>query len=353
MAGRRRAGSRPKAHPSTLLGVPGIAAGTWQFTYPANGTPTTTIDGTSGVTYHAKYTFLNTGAYWTVPLVTATLGPDTGPQQQTTYTWQDGVLLGTTYWAYVNGQLVPFGPTHALLPTSETVTQSGRTYSRTYEYDPYDTTHYNHFGQPTHISSTGDYSSSTSLSYHSFSGATYLGDKPASVEVNGISGSAEYADTGFLLSQAARLLTTTFTPDTTGNVLTQTVNTTHVTTFDHSWGVVSSVTGPISAVIRTINPDGSVLTSSKGGHVTTFSYDAAGRLTGVQPPVGNTYTITYANDGTWVTRARGTAWATTCLDGFGRTAFTFDGTGARVDVQYDALGRVVHQTLPYQPVVKV
>jgi RHS repeat-associated protein len=334
---------------SRQAGGTDVAAGTWQFTYPTDRTPTTTIEGTSGVTYHAQYTFLNNGAYWTVPLISATVGLGTA-QQQINYTWQYGVLLGTTYFDYRNGQLVPFGPTHALLPTSETVTQSGRTYSRSYQYDLDDTVHFNHFGQPTHISSTGDFSSSTDLEYQSFLGNAYLGDKPASVEVNGISGSADYdPSTGFLLSHTARLLTTTFTPDPTGNgnVLTQTVNTTHVTTFDHSWGVVSSVTGPISAVIRTINPDGSVATSSKGGHVTTFSYDAAGRLTGVQPPVGNASTITYATDGTWVKRARGTAWTTTCLDGFGRTAVTFDGTGARVDVQYDALSRVIHQTLPY------
>jgi YD repeat-containing protein len=328
-------------------GGPGVAPATWQFTYPADGTPTTTIDGTAGVLYHAQYTFQNDGTYWTVPLVSATIGIGTA-LQQTTYTWQNGVVLGSTYWDYVNGDLVPFGPTHALMPTSATVTQSGRTYSRSYQYDTYDTTHFNHFGQPIHISSTGDFSSSTDLEYQSFSGAAYLGDKPASVEVNGISGSAQYdANTGFLLSQTARLLTTTFTPDTTGNVLTQTVNTTHVTTFGYSWGVVSSVTGPISTVTRTINPDGTLLTSSKGGHVTTFSYDAAGRLTGVQPPVGNAFGITYATDGSWVKRTRGNAWTTTCVDGFGRTAVTFDGTGARVDVQYDALGHVVHQTLPY------
>ncbi len=332
---------------SRQSGGTGVAAGTWQFTYPTDGTPTTTIEGTSGATYHAQYTFLNNGTFWTVPLASVTFGiyPT---QQETDYAWQEGVLLGSTYWDYVNGQLVPFGPTHALLPSSVTVTQSGKTYSRSYQYDIYDTAHFNHFGQPTHISSTGDFSSSSDVLYQSFSGTTYLGDKPTSVTVDGITGSAQYdPNTGFLLSRTARLLTTSFTPDAYGNVHVQNVGATPPTTIDHTWGVVSAVTAPQSSLTYTISPDGSVATATENGHTTTLGYDAAGRLTSVQPPVGNPLAITYAADGSGVTKSRGAAWTTVCLDGFGRTAFTFDSTGARTDVEYDAMGRVVRQSLPY------
>ncbi len=276
--------------------------------------------------------------------MSATFGSGTA-QQHFDYAWQEGVSLGSTLWDYVNGQLVPFGPTHALLPVSVAVTQDGRTYSRSYQYE---TAHLNHFGQPTNISSTGDFSSSTDVTYTSFSGTTYLGDKSDSVDVGGISGSAQYdPNTGFLLSLTGGLLTTTFTPDDYGNVHVQTVGGTQHTTFDYSWGVVSTVTAPQSTVVRTINPDGSVATSTENGHVTTVDYDTAGRPTGVHPPTGNAYAINYATDGTWVKHARGNAWTTTCVDGFGRTAFTFDSTGARIDMEYDALGRVVRQSLPY------
>ncbi len=331
---------------SRQTGGPGVAAATWQFSYSGIWTPTTTIDGTSGVTYHAQYTFLNNGTFWTVPLTSATMGSGTA-QQHTDYTWQYGVSLGTTYWDYVDGELVPFGPTNALLPSSVTVTQSGRTYTRSYQYDIYDTTYFNNFGQPIGITDTGDFSASTTVQYSDFSGTNYLGSRPESIDVNGITRSAGFdPNTGFRSSREVRLLATTFAPDAYGNVHVQTVGG-RQTTFDYSWGVVSTVTAPESTVVRMINPDGSVATSTENGHVTTFDYDTVGRPTGVHPPFGNAYSISYATDGTWVKQARGNAWTTTCVDGFGRTAFTFDSTGARTDMEYDALGRVVRQTLPY------
>ena len=331
---------------SRQTGGPGVAAATWQFSYSGIWTPTTTIDGTSGVTYHAQYTFRNDGTFWTVPLVSATIGVGTA-QQQMTYTWQYGVPLGMTYWDYVDGELVPFGPSNALLPSSVTMTQSGRTYTRSYQYDIYDTVYFNNFGQPIGISDTGDFSSSTSLQYTDFSGTTYLSSRPEAVDVDGRTRSAGYdPNTGFRTSREDRLLSTTVTPDAYGNVHIQTIGG-RQTTFEYSWGVVSSVTAPQAAVVRAINPDGSVLTSTENGHVTTFDYDTVGRPTGVHPPIGNGYTISYATDGTWVKQARGNAWTTTCVDGFGRTAFTFDSTGARTDMEYGALGRVVRQSLPY------
>ncbi|MDA8440055.1 MAG: hypothetical protein M0Z51_14520 [Propionibacterium sp.] len=324
-------------------GGPGVADATWQFTYPSDGTPTTTIDGISGVTYHAEYTFSNDGTYWTVPVLWATIG--TGDAVQSLYyTWQDGVLLGSAYCAWLDGDWVPFGPARALLPRLMTVQRNGHFYTRDFQYVP---DRFNHFGQPNSVTSSGDFVGSTSFQYQAFSAATYLADKPLEAVVDGVTAAVTYdPDTGFVTTQTVGGVTTTFTPDDFGNVGLRSVGGTQNTTFEHSWGALSLVAAPQSTVTLGISPDGTVGTATENGHATEYTYDA-GRLVTIQPPTGHVTEISYASDGSSVTRSRGSVWSTRCLDGFGRTAFTFDSTGARTDVEYDALGRVRRQTLPY------
>ena len=328
---------------SRQWGGPGVAGGELQFSYPADGTPTTTIDGASGVSYHATYTF-SPSAFWTVPLVSLSVGIG-AVHQETVYSWVPGETLGSPcIWSlYPN---VPLNPVSALLPSTAWATREGRTYTRTYGYD---TVRFNNFGQPSTVSESGEFTHTTTLAYQGFSGPTYLGDRPVSATVDGVAGSLVYdPDTGFVTSRtAAGDVTTNFTPDAYGNVHVQVVGGTQQTTFDHLWGVVNTITAPQSTVTLAVNPDGSVATASENGHTTSYGYDGAGRLTSVQPPVGYATTTTYASDARSITTTRGTASTTVCLDGFGRTAFTFDSTGARADVEYDAMGRVIRQTLPY------
>jgi RHS repeat-associated protein len=326
---------------SRQWGGTGVTGGELQFTYPSDGAPTTTIAGANGLSYLAELTFDSSGTYWTVPVVSATLG--NGGERQVAYAWVNGDAIGV---AYPGVGLPPYSPDRALLPSSVTTTQDGRTYTRSYQYGEYD---WNNFGQPTQITDSGDYTHSTTPSYQTFPiwGTIYLGPKPSSVTVDGISASAQYdSDTGFMTSRTAGGVTTTFYPDAYGNVDLAVVGGTQFS-IPHSWGVSTGISGPGANTVLTVNPDGSTATATRNGHTTFFTYDAAGRLTGVQPPIGNPATTTYASDGTSVTTTRGLAWTTACLDGFGRTAFTFDGTGVRTDVQYDALGRVIRQSLPY------
>jgi RHS repeat-associated protein len=326
---------------SRQWGGTGVAGGELTFSYPANGTPTTTITGAGGVTYHAVFTFSPT-TYWTVPLTSVSAGSP-GAEQQTSLTWDDSGALGVapTFYAFPS---VPLSPTTALLLQTATVTQSGRSYTRTYGYpfNPITT-----FGQPDSVEDTGEFTHSTFLLYWTFPGTSNLAPKPMRVTVDGNSGPfVNYADTGFATLRTVGNVTTTFTPDAYGNVHVQNVAETQQTTFEHSWGVVSAITAPQSAVVLGINPDGTVATAAENGHTTSYLYDAAGRPITMQPPLGNATTTTYA-DGRSITTSRRTAWSTVCLDAFGRTAFTFDSTGARSDVEYDALGRIVRRTLPY------
>ncbi|MDA8439806.1 MAG: hypothetical protein M0Z51_13235, partial [Propionibacterium sp.] len=324
-------------------GGTGVAAGGLQLSYPINGAPSTTIDGTNGTLYHAVYTFDNTGTYWTVPVTGVTVGSGAA-QRQTSYTWQAGYPLGLPATDTFG---LPLSPSAAPLLRSLVVTQDGRTYTRTFGYSESDP--WANFGQPTSTIDSGDFGHSASVFYQVFvGGATYLGDKPRSTNVDGIEASVIYdPDTGFITSRSAGGVTTTRSPDEYGNLRETLVADTERTTYDYSWGAVSHVAAPNADVDLVINPDGSTKSATRAGQTTSYDYDAAGRVTAGHPPVGNPITISYASDGRSVTRSRAQAWTTTCLDGFGRTAFTFDSTGARTDVEYDALGRVIRRTLPY------
>ena len=93
--------------------------------------------------------------------------------------------------------------------------------------------------------------------------------------------------------------------------------------------------------------DGSLHTESNGrGDVTTYDYDAAGRLETVTPP-GNNDASTYAYDPAGasysVTRGSGSSAyvETTLLDGLGRVTESKTSLGRRLTREYDAMGNLV------------
>jgi YD repeat-containing protein len=107
---------------------------------------------------------------------------------------------------------------------------------------------------------------------------------------------------------------------------------------------------PEYSIVRSINPDGSVASETRGGRTTTFTYDDQGRLTATQPPGGTHQTIIdYDNGGgAWVTITRGTSVQTVNFDGFGRTIETISAIGVHAKTVYDAAGRVIHEGYPYR-----
>lgn len=251
----------------------GGVGGAQEFGYSTDGIPTTTIDGADGVAYHAVYTF-SRAAGWTVPLEAVTVGSG-GAQRHVAYTWVRGVTLGVPFYGEVEpGVLGPFSPDDALLPSAVAVTESGRTYTRSYEYEP---ARFNHFGQPVAVTDEGDFTRTTVFDYQGFVGAPLVADKPVAATVDGMTTSVTYDDvTGFVTSRTDAGVTTTFEPDEEGNVGTRTVGGVQTTTFAHNWGVVSGAAGPGSTVVLTVNPDGSVASVAQDGYLTQHTYDPAG-----------------------------------------------------------------------------
>lgn len=219
-------------------------------------------------------------------------------------------------WVYLSRDWFP-------LVTKRTTRQDGRVYTQEWVLPRCD------FGLPSTIVETGDFTRTTSYVYETTTGSVYRAPRPTTVTVEG----------------ATQGLTTTFT-------------------YDH--GVMSGTHTALTDVTMAINADGTVDTATRTGCVTQatrttpYGYDAAGRLTSVQSPLGPTAshpTVTeYAADHSWVQVSRGTAFTKTCVDGFGRTKATIASAGqrngsdlfTRVDTAYDGLGRVAYTSLPYE-----
>ena len=324
-----------------------IPSGRWLFSY-SNQTvhQDTVVDGVDGTDFHAAYR--HWASYWEAPLEYVIEGTGAATVE-TDYTWQPGVQMG---WPEVANEMA-LSMWGATLPDTQTIRVNGKSYTKTYIFDP---DNFNHFGQPTSVEETGDFTRTTTTnSFQAFASGLYRADAPTSVTVSSAGDSqtlsATYeSTTGSVLTQTAAGVTTTFTRGDFGNVSMQSVGAapnTQDTSFEYDKGVVRSIHGPISTVTMEINDDGTVHTRSQAGRTTTFDYYPDGRQQSVAPPLGNAMTTEYATDGSWAKVSRDNAWTKTCFDGFGRTKSTITSAMVRADVAYDAMGRVRRTTLPF------
>lgn len=108
------------------------------------------------------------------------------------------------------------------------------------------------------------------------------------------------------------------------------------------------------AISRTAYGDGSLKSESNGrGDLTSYAYDAAGRIRTVTPP-GNNEPTTYDYDtvGKWFTATRGTGASqfveTTTVDGLGRAVELKNSLGDMVRREHDAFGRVSFLSYPFR-----
>src|SRR5206468_8413498 len=97
-----------------------------------------------------------------------------------------------------------------------------------------------------------------------------------------------------------------------------------------------------TTVSREINPDGTVVSETRGTRQTTFRYDDLSRIIYTQPS-GGTSPINTTYDGlagTGMVRVqRGASSTLTTLDGFGRVIAVANGAGVQTSTRYDAEGR--------------
>jgi YD repeat-containing protein len=254
-------------------------------------------------------------------------------------------------------------PTLSDLPVleSRTLTRDGVGHVTTYNYGP---PPYNFHNPWQIVESSGAVSRTTTLTYaHSFpdhqTWPFYVG-VPSGVQVT-INGDTTtttwtYDADLFRTSETVNGLTTTFTPDAAGNVQTITRPNGKTVSFAYSYGQVSQVTTsePGYGLTRVINPDGTIASETQAGRTTTYEYDDLRRPTHIQAPGGSVVStpvvIAYDNGSAReVTATRGASWMKETLDAFGRPVTTLDSQGVRTRTKYDAIGRVIEQSYPFEP----
>lgn len=163
--------------------------------------------------------------------------------------------------------------------------------------------------------------------------------------------------TGFLLSQTAGGVTTTYEKNAQGNVSAVIDGLAKRTELDYEWSLPRVIRAPLTTVTRSINADGTVASETIGGLTTSYGYDALMRVTHLDPPGSEaqsaTTTIYYDNFHgrhvkTW-RGAPGSPESVEVADAFGRPIKMIAHTGVTQEIGRDACGRVTGVSVPYTP----
>ncbi|MGE3843376.1 MAG: Calx-beta domain-containing protein [Vicinamibacterales bacterium] len=333
--------------------------------------------------------------YATVFLKTVkTYSPTNTLLQVASHQWESRAGIGAEggYYALINPPKRP--DPRPLLPKVVTTTRDTKSFTTTYAYRGTD---FDDFLHPSSVSEAGDFVRTTDYTYRNAFGSSsaprYIGGRvsTAALTVAGESFTSSYTydANGFLTSETVRGTTTTFLPDTHGNVAQETNARDNTTRYESRFGIRRKVTTPsyypTATVERTVNPDGTLASEtlrrravnadgSEGAWedlTTTLSYDLLGRETvRVHPtsPSGprdvSKTVYSDAPNGSTVLSGRApspngtiaTSWTKTFLDGYGRPLATeraalgtVGGQSGyvRTEVTYDAHGRVVFETDPF------
>ena len=225
----------------------------------------------------------------------------------------------------------------------------------------------NDYGQPWRITETGDYSRETVRVFrHDF--PTYIRGKLASETVTGggesFTRSHGYNNQGFLTTRTVHGISTTYQPDAYGNVASETDATGFtVTTSGDRW-VQTTTTTPKYVETRVLNPDGTVASRRRdaasgqpdggSGFSEAWLYDALGRAIEERPRTwsealqeGATFTVYDNENGQWMETRLKNSVVRQDLDGFGRVIQTKNSLEVTATTRYDADGRVVYESLPF------
>jgi hypothetical protein len=166
--------------------------------------------------------------------------------------------------------------------TTRTIERAGRTYTTTYAYNMNPLTgNAGNYHHPTSIVETSNGATRTTTLTYQHLPIPYVMGNPLSetTAVNGQSFAKSWTydtATGFRTTERLYGLQTTFTADTLGNVASVTTPTGKTTTFLYSHGQPSEIQTPMSTIVRTINPDGTVADETRGTRTTSFTYDVLG-----------------------------------------------------------------------------
>lgn len=152
---------------------------------------------------------------------------------------------------------------------------------------------------------------------------------------------------GRLLSESRDGVVTSYTYHATGDVASVTKPRSLVSSYSsYLRGIPQSEAHPESVTIaRVVSAAGNITSETNGENRTTgYSYDGLNRLTAIQPPLGNSTSIAYTG-ATQKAATRGSLSVVTAYDGFGRVSSETVG-GITTTYSHDPLGRKTFQSNP-------
>jgi YD repeat-containing protein len=199
------------------------------------------------------------------------------------------------------------------------------------------------YANPQTISETGTDSRTTTLTYNTDSAKWIIRQKKTET-VSTIPGSISrtFDSNGNVLTETRYGTTTTFTYDAMGNVASKRdARGNSITYGSYHRGIPRSEAQPEGVTIsRTVNDQGNVTSQTDGAAATTtYSYDGLNRLLSIGHPTGNAVTVTWGANSRKVTRGGYTE--TITFDNFGREIKT-DHSGEGTVTQtfaYDSMGK--------------
>jgi YD repeat-containing protein len=200
-------------------------------------------------------------------------------------------------------------------------------------------------GNPQVISETGNKSRSTTLTYFNSTPLWIVGlpNNETIADVGSITRTRGSA--GQLLTESRYGVSTTFTYHSDGSLWTRRDANLKTTTFtNYLYGTARTEQRPESVTItRTVDSSGNVASQTDGEYIWHYDYDGIGRLTFVNYPAGLDATITWGS--TTRTMTRGALNESTTFDAFGRVS-SVTREGIARTFQHDALGRTTFESLP-------
>lgn len=201
------------------------------------------------------------------------------------------------------------------------------------------------YGNPLVVTENGNRSRSTSLTYFNSTPLWIIGlpNNETIADVGSITRTRGGA--GELLSESRYGVSTTYTYHPDGSPWTRRDANSNTTTFTNwLYGTARTEQRPEGVTIsRTVDASGNLASQTDGEYMWQYDYDGIGRLIFVNYPAGLDATITWGS--TTRTMTRGTLNETTSFDAFGRVS-SISREGIMRTFRHDALGRTTFESLP-------
>ncbi len=322
-----------------------ITPGSWTYQYSSGGSSgdTTTVTGPSVTETHTFYGWGNTGTgnVWKVGLPMSKDYNFNGSTLSEDYTWSQGSMvsydeISNANW---NGSIGSVYDSDIYVPlmSSQAITRDGKSYSASYSS-------FNTYGDPQSLSETGDQNRTMSISYWTNTSKNIVKGKPSSRTVTGgFTGTSSTSwtydsNSGNILTHTADGVLTTYTYDSSGNLDTMKDANNKITSYNWTYGRISSETNPEYTVTRSINSNGTAAHETIRGYTTYYTYDKNLRLTTIDPNAGNSTSFSYPLDSSYKRQTRGGYSVDYLYDGFGRPRGSEDSKGITTTVSYNAYG---------------